>query len=148
METRGWDTGVYKVCPVCGKAFYICEPEIWAYKLTTHRKKVREIVYFNKYSCKKKYEDEYEKEVFKIRQESQKKQMAKRKASNRRNAKYERHGIIREQECTGAEDEARCCDCRYCAKDKFGFRSCTMYGYSLNSMKLACNRFRANYETA
>ena len=36
VDVRPYSRGIFKVCPVCNKSFYICEPEIWAYKMNVH----------------------------------------------------------------------------------------------------------------
>ena len=138
MNTVFWDRNLLKICPVCGEAVYISDPDVWAYKMTVSRKGKKSILYFNKYSCKRKFEQCYEEMLYKSRSENHIKN-----ASTRRK---EWRGKIREQEGTGATGERMCRDCRYCMKDQYGFRICSCYSYSLNVNKLACKRFKPSYE--
>ena len=61
--------GVAAVCPVCHTAFFVCYPEDYVYKReATISRGNHKTIYFNKYSCKKKFDEEYDKYIFEVRQ--------------------------------------------------------------------------------
>ena len=64
------DRGAYFVCPTCKKVFYIEDREVWAYKRNvTLDKNGSQMVYFHTYSCKKKFDKEYDKQIKQNRQD-------------------------------------------------------------------------------
>ena len=124
-EHRQYFRGIYKVCPVCGKAFYVCEPELWVYKMEIHARSERErLVYFNKYSCKRKYEKDYEA------------RKAKRKAESDKRKWEKSHGRKIE------DNDVFCYDCRYCMYDHGETRYCSCFGCSVRNYKSACKKFK------
>ena len=55
--------GIDVTCPVCGKGFYITDPDLWVFKLMASvNVGEQKSFYFDKYTCKRAYEKEYEKE--------------------------------------------------------------------------------------
>ena len=74
------DRGIWRVCPTCGERFYILYPEMWVYKMEASQKNGdRPMLYFNKYSCKRKYEDGYVVELRKRKSDAMKKLHAERR---------------------------------------------------------------------
>ena len=126
--------GIIKVCPVCEKVFWIPIPEEWAYKRTaTVDSGDREMLYFNKYSCKRKYDAEYEIKMSKKRVATMKREHQKRKA--------QKFGVLRVGDEVEADTDKHCIDCYYCEKSKYGFYDCVARQYALNPYKVACKKF-------
>ena len=63
--------GVSAVCPVCEKKFFINNPDLWVFKRRAHANiNESELFWFDKYSCKKAFEEDYEKTKKKRRSEA------------------------------------------------------------------------------
>jgi len=60
--SRDWvEGGVDAVCPSCGKEFHVLRPWCYAYRLNVSVETNKQrMLYFDKYTCKHKYEQEYE----------------------------------------------------------------------------------------
>ena len=149
MSVR-WGNGVYRVCPVCGKAFFVTDPEIWVYKkeIQMRDKKAKtRIEYFDSYTCKRKYDREYEEEI-----------RRRKKAANvkRQKTRIERGIVAKEKSWTPEQIDAKkkrdaeidmliygktCEECKYCQIDKYGFAYCS-FQYTCGRIKAACRRFR------
>lgn len=54
--------GTWKNCAECGKKFFVLDCELWAYKRTVTMKPGSDcnIVFFCKYSCKRKFDKKYD----------------------------------------------------------------------------------------
>lgn len=63
-------SGAWKVCPECGRKFFVNECESWAYRRYTSQKGLGGIKYFCKWSCLVKYDREYEEAKKKKRSET------------------------------------------------------------------------------
>lgn len=149
MSVR-WGNGVYRVCPVCGKAFFITDPEIWVYKREIQMRDMKvktRIEYFDRYSCKRKFDRQYEAEI---------KQRKKAANQKRQKTRIERGIVAKPKDMTpekvakkakkDAEIDARisgktCNECKYCITDKFGFAYCS-FQIPCSRVKAACRRFR------
>ena len=128
----GWyfrDRGAYYSCPTCGKSFYILEPDMWVYKMNpTLKPGIQTLLYFCKYSCLTKYQDEYEKQL-KVRRHEAAVLRKKGKLKERKDLEKYLAGKV-------------CSECRYCMKSKFGFYDCSVSCYSVGLMKAACYKFK------
>ena len=123
--------GITAVCPVCKVKFYICVPEMWAYKLeATNSEGQRSLLYFNKHSCKRKFEADYENEKVKRRSNAAKK---------RHNAQREKDGSIPKE--PRRWDGKHCADCDNCKKDSLGLYECVARQISINPHKMACSKY-------
>lgn len=78
MNDRQFYRGTHKVCPICGRNFFIGDPESWAFKMDVTVKRHRTLKYFCRYSCKRKFEKEHEERVAASREEGIRKKMAKK----------------------------------------------------------------------
>ena len=124
------DRGAYFVCPTCEERFFVTEPDIYVYKMTiTVAKDKQEKLFFNKYTCKLKYEAEYEKKKSKHRSDAAKKRHQEKKLKQNR--------IPKEK----PELEEKCLDCQYCLGKNFGFYSCNYYDYPVSRYRGACCHF-------
>lgn len=129
VDVRPYSRGIFKVCPVCNKSFYICEPEIWAYKMNIHTRTDKRLVYFNRYSCMRAYQKDYEKLLKKRKLESDKR-------------KYEK---AKQKKIDAGEKKVKdvfCFDCRYCMKDDIELRYCSCFGCAVRNYKSACKKYR------
>ena len=54
--------GGYKKCQTCGEVFYVLQPELWAYKCHVGTGLNARTLYFHTYSCKRKFDKNYERE--------------------------------------------------------------------------------------
>ena len=123
-----------KKCPVCGKVFYIPCQSLWAYKKNVKRKAVNHnTLYFCKYSCKRKYDEQYSRAEIIARKRETEKAVAERTQSKRLG-----------RPPTPEEDytEKQCADCRYCMQVKYGFTDCTIYSMAINPYRPACKRYK------
>lgn len=71
--------GGYRNCDCCGKEFFINSLGDYAFKRVLKAGNTNKTAYFCKYSCMKKFDDQYEKETIKRREEAQKRAWRKRK---------------------------------------------------------------------
>ena len=70
----------YKICPVCGKKFFVPDFDIWVFKRSANENfRHSEVLYFNKYECKNKYDKKYEEELHRRKVEAAKKGHENRK---------------------------------------------------------------------
>ena len=136
------DHGLFKVCPVCKRAFYIIEPDVYVYKRDVHLERNHgKMLYFDKYSCKRKFDSEYEDYLRQMRSDA---------AIKRHENKAGRpKGQTRPSKPKKVNKEAEgkyCIDCRYASKDNFGFWYCSFY-YAMKAYKPACQRFKPADQT-
>lgn len=124
-----------KKCPVCGKVFYIPCQSLWAYKKNVKRKAVNHnTLYFCKYSCKRKYDEQYSRDDIKAR-----KREAEKKITDRVRSKCPGRPPTPEEDYK----EKTCTECRYCMHGKYGFTDCTIYSMAINPYRPACKRYRS-----
>lgn len=123
MSGRPETYGGYKVCRQCGKVFYVLRPELWVYKRDVIVDGDHVLGYFHTYSCKRKFDAEYDKKLVDGRSTC--------------------HVHQRKQNID------KCCsDCRYPIKGKYGFYDCAICGVAVKMSKHACGRFKPKYEDA
>ena len=129
-ETMEADRGIWKVCPICNKRFYILYPDLWVYKKVARVKKAgnQEMVYFDKYSCKRKFEDEYSVEVTRRRSDALKKMHSERRKKKLETVKKE------------AKEPHYCYECGNSVKNMFGFYECVL-NPNANMQNRYCKRF-------
>lgn len=141
-------TGVYKVCPVCGKVFFV-EPEYWVYKRETRHDTHHEKRYFMcSWSCLRKFDTQHEQELFDLRMKAalkrQKKRIERRKSLNLPDdTEKQRERKQREAEIDELIYGRMCQECRYFQRDKYGFPNCT-FQYRITKGSTACRRFKPN----
>ena len=112
-------------CPMCGAWFYIPSTE-WVYKYKIPKPDgTYKVMYFHTYSCKRKFEKEYEETKKKKRSD------AARKAAITRKATINKRIIGR-----------TCSECEHCKRGKYGFFDCLYFGWSVPLHKNACRMFR------
>ena len=131
--------GINAVCPVCGKEWFITNPEMWVFKKDAKLSRdVRRRVYLCKYSCKRKFDKEYDQFLFQLRQES-----ALERHKREREKKEE---DLKKREARYAEIDKRregkfCKDCFYSNRDQYGFYNCS-FNYVTKAYKVACRRYK------
>ena len=131
--------GVYAVCPVCKKAFFVCHPDEYVYKrrasISTNNNKM---LYFNKYSCKRAFDKDYEKYIFEIRQAAA---IERHKKGRPRKPVDPEKKAEKDAEIDRMREGKHCKDCMYAYRDKFGFWYCS-FSYVIKAYKVACKKFR------
>ena len=58
MGTKMFHYGAYKNCPTCGKEFFVPQLDDWVFK-RYRRDKTKELMYFCKWSCVRKWDAEH-----------------------------------------------------------------------------------------
>ena len=122
------DRGAYFVCPTCKKSFYVEDREAWVFKRNvTIDKNGSQMVYFHTYTCKKKFDKEYDKQI----------------KQNRQDGAFKRHGTLKKkrQPKPRPELEEFCGDCQFCGRTNLGFYDCGYYDCAVAPHKVACGRF-------
>ena len=127
------DRGIWKVCPTCKKEFYIVNPDLWAFKMwAAVKRNGRVLLYFDKYSCKKKYEEGYRDDVTKRRSDA----LAKlHEAKRKKKGESPKKNV----------GEHYCYECAHSVKNMFGHYECLL-NPNANMKNRACNRFRKRDE--
>ena len=127
---RNLDRGAVKVCPICKTSFWIPEPEMYAYKMSIKVGTHDQLLYFNKYSCKREYERLHAEEL-----------------RDKRLKKIEQvieNRVGRMKRPIRADDyqDKHCETCRYFQKGKYGFADCTVYSFAISKNLAACNKYK------
>ena len=136
--------GVAAACPVCHTAFFVCYPEDYVYKReATISRGNHKTIYFNKYSCKKKFDEEYDKYIFEVRQAAAKERHEQGRA--KRQAIAPEVKAARDAEIDKLREGKCCKDCLYSYRDKFGFYYCS-FNYCIKAYKMACKRYKPKDE--
>ena len=145
-----FETGAYKVCPVCKKAFY-CEPECWVYKREIRHDAKHERRYFCcSWKCLRVFDAEHEQQLLELRMQAALRRQKKR-IDRRRSQNLPDDSDIKDKKAKrDAEIDAliygrMCQECRYFFRDKFGFPNCT-FQYRITKGSTACRRFKPNEE--
>ena len=126
--------GLICECPVCDKTFFVSDPDVWVYKREANITKYRTtILYFDRYSCKRKYEKRYEQDV-KIRRI----EAAKLRHRGKLKSDAEENDYI---------DGKICGTCFYCCQGHYGFYDCLVKGWAVNQIKTACSAWKPKEET-
>ena len=135
--------GTYATCLVCGKEFFISYPEMWVFKKDAKlNRDVRRRVYFCKYSCKRKFDKEYEKYIFQLKQESG---LERQKRERARRAETLKNKEARYAEIDRKREGKFCKDCYYLNRDQYGFYNCS-FNYVTKAYKAACRRYKPKNE--
>lgn len=78
MKDYSTQGGSWKECPQCGKTFFCSGPE-WAYKRAVSEGGLSTLRYFDRYSCLRAFDKEYEEKKRKRRIESARLQHKRKK---------------------------------------------------------------------
>ena len=135
-EGTFYPIGAYKVCPVCGKVFFVLELQKWVFQRTVrwNKRTTEKTVYFCTWGCLRKYEAD----IKRYNEEVKDKAANEKKKGRKKNTRRERRKAVRE----AADREGKHCpDCRYYMRDSFGFPFCT-FNYGIYVNKAACGRFK------
>ena len=123
-----------KKCPICGKVFFVPCLSTWVFKKNVNRKAANHcVLYFCKYSCKRKYDEQFSRNEIIARKQKTEKAVEERARSKRLG-----------RPPTPEEDyrEKTCAECRYRMQGRFGFTDCTIYSMAINPHRSACKRYR------
>lgn len=120
--------GISRVCPVCQKEFFVPYPDDWVFKRFAKAEKGTKpkLVYFDRWSCKKQFDAEYDPECARQRSEKQFEVQAHRT----------KHIF----------SDRKCVECRYCYKLSSDSYDCTYSQSKVNMRRSACRRFKPRYE--
>ena len=137
--------GIVVSCATCGKVWYINCPEIWTLKREiSTRQESHKMVYFCRPTHKWKFDDEYDAELERRREEAAHKrhEARRKKIAEGKPVGGRKKSTPEQKEHAEAERAGKTCkDCRYAQQDRFGFWSCS-FQYNIKAYKQACVRFR------